>query len=80
MGPCPYPVMLRRSVLSSLSPREGEREGEEGATDVEDVVKVAFAEEEDNNEPVKVIPVPESPQRRLTYKKSSHNGVDPSEP
>jgi hypothetical protein len=55
-------------VLSSLSPREGEREGEEGVTDVEDVVEVAVVEEDDDDEPIKVIPVPESLPRGPVYK------------
>jgi hypothetical protein len=68
MGPCPYPVALRWSVLSSPSPREGEREGEEGVVDVENVVEVTVVEEEDDDEPVEVILVPESPLRRQAYK------------
>jgi hypothetical protein len=68
MDSCPYPVTLRQSVLSSLGPREGEREGEEGATDVEDVVEVAVVEEDDDDEPIKVIPVPESLPRGPVYK------------
>jgi hypothetical protein len=54
--------------LSSPSPREGEREGEEGVADVEDMVEVTVAEVEDDDEPIEVIPVPESPPRRLMYK------------
>jgi hypothetical protein len=50
-------------VLSSPSPREGEEEGEEGVTAAEGVVEVAVAEEHNDNEPVKVIPVLESPPR-----------------
>jgi hypothetical protein len=55
-------------VLSSLNLREGEREGEEGVTDVEDVVDVIVAEEDDGDELVEVILVPESPPRRSAYK------------
>jgi hypothetical protein len=55
------------------------REGEEGVTDVEDVVEVivaeeddmvevAVAEEEDDDGLVKVISVPDSPPTRPTYK------------
>jgi hypothetical protein len=44
-------------VLSSPSMREGE----EGVIDVEDVVKVTVAEEEDNDGLVEVILVPDSP-------------------
>jgi hypothetical protein len=68
MDSCPYPVTLRQSVLSSLGPREGEREGEEGATDVEDVVEVTVVEEDDDDEPIKVIPVHESLPRGPVYK------------
>jgi hypothetical protein len=64
MGPCPYPIALRRLVLSSPSPREGERECEKGVADVEDVVEVTVAREEEDDELVEVIPVPESPPRR----------------
>jgi hypothetical protein len=63
LGPCPYPVAPRQTVLSSPSLREGEREGEEGLIDVEDVVEV--------------IPVPESPPRRLTYKQTTWIRIDP---
>jgi hypothetical protein len=51
-------------VLSSPSPREGERECEKGVADVEDVVEVTVAREEEDDELVEVIPVPESPPRR----------------
>jgi hypothetical protein len=44
-------------VLSSPSPREGE----EGVATAEGVVEVAVDEEDDVDEPIKVIPVPESP-------------------
>jgi hypothetical protein len=77
MGSCPYPVALWRSVLSSSSPREGEREGEEGVTDVEDVVEVTVIEEEDDDEPVKVIPVLESPPRRSMYKQTTRIRIGP---
>jgi hypothetical protein len=39
-------------MLSSLSPSEGERVGEEGVADGEDVVKVAVVEEDDTDKPV----------------------------
>jgi hypothetical protein len=39
----------------------GMREGEEGAADVEDVVEVTVVEEEDDDESIEVIPVPDSP-------------------
>jgi hypothetical protein len=64
MGMGPYPITLRRSVLSSPSLREGE----EGVVDVEDVVEVVIAKEEDDDEPIEVIPMLESPPRRPTYK------------
>jgi hypothetical protein len=63
-GLCPYPVVPRKPMLSS----SGMREGEEEVADVEDLVEVAVAEEEDDDEPVEVIPVPDSPPPRLTYK------------
>jgi hypothetical protein len=68
LGLSPYPVVPRRMVLSSLNLREGEREGEEGVTNVEDVVDVIVAEEDDGDELVEVILVPESPPRRSAYK------------
>jgi hypothetical protein len=43
MGLCPYPVAQSQPVLSS----PGMREGEEGVTDVEDVVEVTVAKEDD---------------------------------
>jgi hypothetical protein len=78
LGSCPYPVVRRRMVLSSPSTREGEREGEEeeGVVDVEDVVEVVVAEEEDD-EPVEVIPVPESRPRRMTYKQRTRIRIGP---
>jgi hypothetical protein len=57
MGLCPYLVAQRQPVLSSL----GMREGEEGITDVEDIVKVTVAEDEDDDGPVEVIPMLDSP-------------------
>jgi hypothetical protein len=50
-------------MLSSPSSRVGE----EGVTTAEDVVEVAVTEEDDDDEPVEVIPVPASPPRP-TYK------------
>jgi hypothetical protein len=47
-------------MLSSL----GMREGEEGVVDVEDVVEVTVAEEEEDDKWVKVISVPDSPPTR----------------
>jgi hypothetical protein len=35
------------------------------------VVKVTVAEEEDDDEPVEVIPVPESPPRRPVYQQTA---------
>jgi hypothetical protein len=60
LGSCPYPVALRRMVLSSPSPREG---GEEGVT---------AAEGEDEDEPVEVILVLDSPPR-LAYKQTGED-------
>jgi hypothetical protein len=76
-GPCPYPVALRRSMLSSPSPREGKREGEEGVADVEDVVEVTIVEEEDDDDSVEVIPMPESPPRRSAYKQTTRIRIGP---
>jgi hypothetical protein len=39
----------------------GMRKGEERVTNEDDVVEVAIAEEEDDDEPVGVIPMPDSP-------------------
>jgi hypothetical protein len=50
-------------VLSSPSLREGGEEGEEGVAVAKGEEGVAAAMEEDNDEPVKVIPVLESPPR-----------------
>jgi hypothetical protein len=77
IGSCPCLVALERLVLSSLSPREGEREGEEGVANVEDVVKVAVVEEEDDDEPIEAILVSESPLRRLAYKKTTWIQIGP---
>jgi hypothetical protein len=77
LGPCPYPVALRRSVLSSLSLREGEREGEERVVDVEGVVEVTAVEEEDDDESVEVILMPESPPRRPAYKQTARIRIGP---
>jgi hypothetical protein len=71
-GPCPYPVALRSSVLSSLSPREGE----EGVAAAEGVVEVVVAEEDDDDESIKVIPVPASPPR-LAYKQMTQIRIGP---
>jgi hypothetical protein len=76
LGPCPHPVALRRSVLSSLSPREGGEEGEEGVTTLEGVDEVAVVMEDDDDEPVKVIPVPESPPRPK-YKQTARIQIGP---
>jgi hypothetical protein len=62
MGSCPYPIALRQLMLSSL----GMREGEEGVVDVEDVVEVTVAEEEDDDKWVEVISVLDSPPTRST--------------
>jgi hypothetical protein len=56
MGPCPYSVKQRQPVLPSL----GMREGEEEVIDEDNMVEVAIAEVEDDDEPVKVILVPDS--------------------
>jgi hypothetical protein len=52
-------------VLSSPSMREGE----EGVTDEDDVVEVAVAEEDD--EPIEVIPVPDSTPPQPAYKQTT---------
>jgi hypothetical protein len=73
MGPCLYPVVQRQSVLSS----PGMREGEEGVTDVDDVVEVTVAEEEDDDEPVEVILVPDPTPPQLAYKQTSQIRIGP---
>jgi hypothetical protein len=64
-------------MLSSPSPREGERQGEEWVADLEDVVEVAVVEEDDGDEPIEVIPVPEPPPRRLVHKKMAWIWISP---
>jgi hypothetical protein len=66
MGPSPYPVAQKQPVLSS----PGMRQGEEGVANEDSVVEVAIAEEEDNDEPVKVI----------RHGSGSAQKVDPPEP
>jgi hypothetical protein len=84
MGSCPYSVVQRQQVLSSL----GMREGEEGVANVEDVVdvvvaeeddvvEVTVAEEEDDDGPIKVIPVPNSPPTQSAYKQTSLARIGP---
>jgi hypothetical protein len=63
--------------MSSPSLREGEREGEEGYTDVEDVVEVTDAEEEDDDEPVEFILVLKSPPRQSVYKQTTWIRIGP---
>jgi hypothetical protein len=75
-GPCPYPVALRRSVLSSPSLREGGEEGEEGVAAAEGVNEVAVAVEDDDDDLVEVIPVPASPARS-TYKQMTRIRIGP---
>jgi hypothetical protein len=70
LGMCPYPVALRQTVLSSLSSREGGEEGEEGVATTGGEDGVAAAVEDDDNEPVKVILVLESPPR-MVYKQTA---------
>jgi hypothetical protein len=62
MGPCPYPVTQRQLMLSS----PGMREGEEGVADEDDVVVVTVAIKDDD--PVEVMPVPDSTPPRPAYK------------
>jgi hypothetical protein len=84
MGPCPYPVAQRQPVL----PSPGMREGEEGVTDVEDVVEVPVAEEddvvevtvveeEDNDGPVEVILVTNPSPLRPTKKQTTRIWIGP---
>jgi hypothetical protein len=54
-------------VLSS----PGTREGEKGVADAEDVVKVVVAEEEDDDKPIEVIPVHNSPPTWSAYKQTA---------
>jgi hypothetical protein len=71
MGSCPYPVAQRQPVLSS----PGMREGEEGLDDEDDVVDVAVAEED--NEPIEVIPVPDSTPPQQAYKQTAQIRIGP---
>jgi hypothetical protein len=64
MDLCPYPVAQRQPVFSS----PGKGEGEEGVAGGEDMVAVAVVEEEDDDEPVEVIPMPDSTPPRPAYK------------
>jgi hypothetical protein len=73
MGPCLYPVVQRQPVLSS----PGMREGEEGVADADDVVKVTIAEEEDDDEPVEVILVPDPTPPQLEYKQTAQIRIGP---
>jgi hypothetical protein len=41
------------------------------------VVEVTVAKEEDDDEPVEVIPVPESPPRRPAYKQTTRIKISP---
>jgi hypothetical protein len=60
-----------------VSSSPGMREGEEGVTDEDNVVEVAIAEEEDDNEPIKVIPMPDSTPPRPTYKQTARIRIGP---
>jgi hypothetical protein len=73
LGAAPYPVTLNILVLSSLSLREGE----EGVAAAKGVVEVAIAEEDDDDEPIEVIPVLESLQPRLAYKQTVWIRISP---
>jgi hypothetical protein len=69
-------------VLSSPSPREGGEEGKEGVTAAKGGEGIAAAMEEDDDQPVKVILVPNPHQCRCTsirHGSRSAQGVDPSE-
>jgi hypothetical protein len=67
LGLCPYPVVLRQTMLSPPSSREGGEEGEEGVAATEGEEGVAAAVEEDDDEPIEVVLVFESPPRS-TYR------------
>jgi hypothetical protein len=73
MGPCPYSIAQRQLVFTS--PSEGE--GEEGVAEEEedDVIMVAVVDKDD--EPVKVIPVPESTPLRPSYKQTTRIQISP---
>jgi hypothetical protein len=73
MGPCLYLVVQRQPVLSS----PGMREGEEGVADADDVVEVTIAEEEEDDEPVEVILVPDPTPPRLAYKQTTQIRIGP---
>jgi hypothetical protein len=82
MGPCPYPVVQRQPVFSS----PGMGEGEEGVAIAEGVAEVDVAEEHDvvvvaltnkDDEPVEVIPLPDSPSPQLAYKQMTRIQIGP---
>jgi hypothetical protein len=63
-------------VLSAPSPREGGEEGEEGVSVTEGGDEVTIVLKDNNDEPVEVIPVPESPTR-LAYKQTARIRIGP---
>jgi hypothetical protein len=73
MGLCPYLVAQRQPVFSS----PGEGEGEEGITKEEedDMVMVVIVDKDD--EPIEVIPVPESTPLRPPYKQTTRIQISP---
>jgi hypothetical protein len=72
MGPCPYSIAQRQLVFTSPSEGEGEGVAEE---EEDDVIMVAVVDKDD--EPVKVIPVPESTPLRPSYKQTTRIQISP---
>jgi hypothetical protein len=70
MGPCPYPIAQRQPVFTSPGEGEGVTEEEE-----DDMVVVAVVDKDD--EPVEVIPVPESMPPRPVYKQTAWIRIGP---
>jgi hypothetical protein len=80
MGPCPYPVAQWQPVFSSPGDGEGEEEvveeeEDEAAGEEDDVVVIAVIDKDD--EPVKVIPVPESTPPRSSHKQTARIRIGP---
>jgi hypothetical protein len=77
MGPCPYPVVQWQLVFSSLGDGEGEEEDDQatGEEEEDDVVVVTVVDKDD--EPIKVIPVPESTPPRSPYKQMARIHIGP---
>jgi hypothetical protein len=80
-GPCPYPVAQWQPVFSSPGEGEGEEEvieeeeDEAAEEEEDDVVVVAVIDKDD--EPVEIIPVPESMPSRSPYKQTVRIRISP---